>query len=191
MKTRGGGWTLIQHRSNGSVNFHRGWRDYKMVGFGGSVGLGCITVSIGSVDQNCGTGQEVPITIYGWFGTERRGSPTGLWSLVTCDCCIWPPSCSPPPSMLLHLLSLPLPVILPHTSCTSVTAEHYCLHASFRPHSFLAKGNEYGDESNNISKHKTQKTQLDLIQSHTRDCEVAPLLSQHQSHTFGFSGVWT
>ncbi|XP_029369376.1 angiopoietin-2b isoform X1 [Echeneis naucrates] len=33
MKTRGGGWTVLQHRTNGSVNFHRGWRDYKM-GFG-------------------------------------------------------------------------------------------------------------------------------------------------------------
>ena len=32
MKTRGGGWTVLQHRTNGSVNFHRGWRDYKMVG---------------------------------------------------------------------------------------------------------------------------------------------------------------
>uniref|UniRef100_A0A8C9Y2Y8 Angiopoietin 2b n=1 Tax=Sander lucioperca TaxID=283035 RepID=A0A8C9Y2Y8_SANLU len=33
MNTRGGGWTVLQHRRNGSVNFHRGWRDYKM-GFG-------------------------------------------------------------------------------------------------------------------------------------------------------------
>ncbi|KAM6959538.1 LOW QUALITY PROTEIN: angiopoietin-2b [Aplochiton taeniatus] len=33
MKTRGGGWTVLQHRRNGSLDFHRGWRDYKM-GFG-------------------------------------------------------------------------------------------------------------------------------------------------------------
>ncbi|KAM4630520.1 angiopoietin-2b [Polymixia lowei] len=33
MTTRGGGWTVLQHRRNGSVDFHRGWRDYKM-GFG-------------------------------------------------------------------------------------------------------------------------------------------------------------
>ncbi|KAF7662834.1 hypothetical protein LDENG_00226530 [Lucifuga dentata] len=33
MKTRGGGWTVLQHRRNGSVDFHRGWTDYKM-GFG-------------------------------------------------------------------------------------------------------------------------------------------------------------
>ncbi|KAM9383900.1 angiopoietin-2b [Pholidichthys leucotaenia] len=33
MKTRGGGWTVLQHRTNGSVDFHRSWRDYKM-GFG-------------------------------------------------------------------------------------------------------------------------------------------------------------
>ncbi|XP_061738479.1 angiopoietin-2b [Nerophis ophidion] len=33
MKTRGGGWTVLQHRRNGSVDFHRGWGDYKW-GFG-------------------------------------------------------------------------------------------------------------------------------------------------------------
>ncbi|XP_058474469.1 angiopoietin-2b [Solea solea] len=33
MKTRGGGWTVLQHRTNGSISFQRGWRDYKM-GFG-------------------------------------------------------------------------------------------------------------------------------------------------------------
>ncbi|KAK3511985.1 hypothetical protein QTP70_027652, partial [Hemibagrus guttatus] len=33
MKTRGGGWTVLQHRFNGSVDFHRNWKDYKM-GFG-------------------------------------------------------------------------------------------------------------------------------------------------------------
>ncbi|MEQ2284795.1 hypothetical protein AMECASPLE_025205, partial [Ameca splendens] len=29
MKTRGGGWTVLQHRSNGSIDFHRSWNDYK------------------------------------------------------------------------------------------------------------------------------------------------------------------
>ncbi|MEE6463324.1 hypothetical protein FKM82_005864 [Ascaphus truei] len=37
METAGGGWSAIQHREDGSVDFQRGWKDYKM-GFGSPSG---------------------------------------------------------------------------------------------------------------------------------------------------------
>lgn len=31
MDLNGGGWTVIQHREDGSLDFQRGWKEYKMV----------------------------------------------------------------------------------------------------------------------------------------------------------------
>lgn len=37
MESNGGGWTVLQRREDGSVDFHRTWKEYKIVSnvFGG------------------------------------------------------------------------------------------------------------------------------------------------------------
>lgn len=156
MKTRGGGWTVLQHRTNGSVNFHRGWRDYKVVGSSDDRAR-VHHYQYKYMGQYCATGQEVRITIHGWFGTERRGRR------LACDP-TWPALVGfgrphvlyQPPCYCTcsHSLSL---FILPHAH-TMYFSDHRALLFVCIPldlSSFPAKGNECGDDNNNISESKT------------------------------------
>lgn len=126
MKTRGGGWTVLQHRRNGSVDFHRGWRDYKIVSPALGVVWGWIIISMGrdrSVlrDWTGGSNNDPQL----WFGTRRRGILASPWSQVTCSCCIWPPLCSLPPPMLLHLLQFPFELSSHTLICTQAQTHTY------------------------------------------------------------------
>lgn len=92
METQGGGWTVLQHRRNGSVDFHRGWRDYKTVGFA------CNINHISIIKM----GQEVSLTIH----------VCGLTGCSMGERLVRGPrwiSCSHQRSMFLHLLSPPPP----------------------------------------------------------------------------------
>lgn len=177
MKTRGGGWTVFQHRRNGSLDFYRGWRDYKLVSSaGGRFTVRFVIISINYLYWWWGTGQKTLKTIQRWFGMERRGRPASLWSQVTCGCCIWLPSCFLPPLVLLHLLLLQAPVILPHTCTRAHIQTHVtyfkdpssttvCIHLQAH-NSFFAKENKCGDSS----KHK-----MEIIELDPRDYKVAPV----------------
>lgn len=123
MKTRGGGWTVLQHRRNGSVDFHRSWNDYKMVRVHARH-QGCTAIIRSCGPWCCRPAQEVLITVHGWFGMRRRGRAAILWSQVTCGCCIWLPSCSLSPPMLLHLLSFPLSMSTPMNTHTHTSLIH-------------------------------------------------------------------
>lgn len=137
MKTRGGGWTVIQHRRNGSVDFHRGWRDYKTVGspcqMAGPLLSSGLMVSV--LQDWTGGFNNFPRVL--WHREVRESSspviPGDLRLLYLAALMF-----STAPPMLLHLLSLPVPAILPHihinknaqTHTRSRVTQHYYLHPS-------------------------------------------------------------
>ncbi|CAH2221938.1 angiopoietin-2-like isoform X1 [Pelobates cultripes] len=70
METSGGGWTVIQHRKDGSVNFHRVWKEYKD-GFGSPSGeywLGNDFVHQLTIQGN----YELRIQLQDWDGNEAN-----------------------------------------------------------------------------------------------------------------------
>ncbi|XP_046861519.1 ryncolin-4-like, partial [Xenia sp. Carnegie-2017] len=68
MKSSGGGWTVFQRRQDGSVNFYRGWKDYKQ-GFGdlkGEVWLGLDKIyRLTSARRN-----KLRVDLRDWSGNE-------------------------------------------------------------------------------------------------------------------------
>lgn len=117
MKTRGGGWTVLQHRRNGSVDFHRGWRDYKIVSFAEDTVRACYQ------NRWCGS------TLRDWTGGLKNYLQV-YWRKEA-----WETDCDPRwPHVFLHLISLTLTVIIPHTNAQTaqekINVSYYCLHLS-------------------------------------------------------------
>ncbi|XP_078739987.1 uncharacterized protein LOC144953290 isoform X1 [Lampetra fluviatilis] len=70
METAGGGWTVIQRRLNGSVDFNRGWADYA-AGFGsphGELWLGNEAIHALSTQGD----YSLRIDMRGWDGAQRH-----------------------------------------------------------------------------------------------------------------------
>ncbi|XP_039719886.1 angiopoietin-4 isoform X4 [Pteropus medius] len=109
MEANGGGWTLIQRRENGSVNFQRNWKDYKE-GFGDPAGEHWLGNEV--VHQlTSRAAYSLRVELQDWEGNEayaqyehfQLGSEGQLYRLkVTSNL-----SLSPEPSLKLISLSPP------------------------------------------------------------------------------------
>ncbi|XP_078073292.1 angiopoietin-1-like isoform X2 [Mustelus asterias] len=72
METAGGGWTVIQHRKDGTVDFHRTWKEYKM-GFGNPSGehwLGNEMIFLHTNQRPC----SLRIELRDWEGNQAYSS---------------------------------------------------------------------------------------------------------------------
>ena len=69
MTTDGGGWTVFQRRMDGSVNFYRGWTDYKN-GFGNLNGE--FWLGLDKINRLSQSGQNVLRVDLGDFDNETR-----------------------------------------------------------------------------------------------------------------------
>ena len=73
MTTDGGGWTVFQRRQDGSVEFYRGWTDYKN-GFGNMSGefwLGLENIKRLTKNKNKDKNQELRVDLEDFEGEKR------------------------------------------------------------------------------------------------------------------------
>lgn len=164
MKTRGGGWTVLQHRRNGSVDFHRGWRDYKIVSFAEDTVRACYQ------NRWCGS------TLRDWTGGLKNYLQV-YWRKEA-----WETDCDPRwPHVFLHLISLTLTVIIPHTNAQTaqekINVSYYCLHLSSKSQKKTSQ-NESGDKSNSTSKLRPQITSDEVAPVFWQNCKSEKMREQ-------------
>ncbi|XP_069507036.1 angiopoietin-4 [Ambystoma mexicanum] len=105
METGGGGWTVIQQRSNGSLAFQKNWKEYKL-GFGDAAGehwLGNEWVHLLTSQTSYSLRVELQDwdgnRAYGQYGTFRLGSERQLYRLFLGD---YSGTAGPQSSLALH-----------------------------------------------------------------------------------------